>query len=181
MEYDSPNYAEYSYSQKNEGRARVNRVLMICFYVLYIVGFFIFATTSGFIPLFAIGPLTLYIIVLCTWRLVVPEFYVEFKIGTLYLGKVKSTKHGRRRMPKISVIVKDALEVFEYTGKSQLREAKKVYDYSESPTSDKRICVIYDDKGIKSAVIFEGTAKLASLLSSFCAGAHDIKGKTFHG
>jgi len=94
MENFSPNYAEFAYTQKSEGAVLLRRVLMVVFYFAYIVGFFIFATTSKLLALFAIGPLTLYIIVLCTWRLVVYDLYVEFSKGTLHLGRIKVSKNG---------------------------------------------------------------------------------------
>ncbi len=180
-ENDSPNYAEYAYIKKNEGKVKLQRTLMVLFYIVYIVGFFIFATTSGLIPLFAVGPLTLYIIFLCTWRLVKYDCYVEFKTGMLYLGKIKVSKNGRRKFPRISIHVKDAIDISEYTHRSQLGDVKKIYDYSESQSSDKRIYIVFDKDGERSAAIFEGTEKLAKLLTSFCPNAHGIKGKPFHG
>ena len=178
---ESMNYAEYSYVMKSEGKVKLKRMLMVIFYVAYIVGFFIFATTSKLIPLFAIGPLSLYIIFLCTWRLVKYDCYVEIKTGMLYIGKIKITKNGRHKRPIISLHVKEALDISEYTDKAQLGDVKKIYDYSESQSSDKRIYVVFDKDGVRSAAIFEGTAKLAKLLTSLCPNAHDIKGKPFHG
>ena len=181
MEYDSPNFAEYSYVKKSEGKVRLSRTLMVIFYIAYIVGFFIFAITSKLLPLFAIGPLTLYIIVLCTWRLVKYDIYVELSTGILSLGRIKVNKNGRRKFPKLSIHVKEALDISEYTDKSQLGDVKRIYDYSESQCSDKRIYIVFLEKGERCAAIFEGTAKLAKLLASLCPNAHDIKGKPFHG
>ena len=181
MGIESPNYAEYSYTEKSEGVVLLKRIFMVVFYVLYLVGFFIFATTSGFIALFAIGPLTLYIIVLCTWRLVSFDLYVEFEKGMLHLGRIKVGKGGRRKIPKLSIHVKEALDISEYRDRSQLVGVTKIYDYSASLRSDKRIYIIFEENGIKSAAIFESTARIANLLASFCPNARDVKGKPFHG
>ena len=181
LENDSPNYAEYAYEQKSEGVVLVKRLLMIGLYFAYTIGFFAFAMISKLFQIFALWPLTLYILFLCTWRLVKFDCYVEFKMGTLYLGKIKVNKSDRRKTPKISIHVKEALDISEYTDKSQLGDVKKIYDYSESPRSNKRIYVVYLENGARCAAIFEGTARLASLLTSFCPNAHDIKGKAFHG
>lgn len=178
---ESINYAEYAYIMKSEGKVGMRRTLMIIFYAVYIIGFFIFAMWSKIFQIFAIGPLSLYIIFLLTWRLVKYDCYVELKTGMLYLGKIRVTKSGRRKTPILSLHVKEALDISEYTGKEQLGDVKKIYDYSESQSSDKRIYVVFDKDGVRSAVIFEGTAKLAKLLSSLCPNAHDIKGKPFHG
>ena len=41
--------------------------------------------------------------------------------------------------------------------------------------------VLFKDKGVDTAAIFEGTAKIARLCASFCPNAVNMKGQTFHG
>lgn len=179
-EFDSINSTEYSYEQKNEGKVRTKRTLMIIAYALFTIGFFIFCMSV--IPyLFAIGPLLLYILVLCTWRLVKFDCYWEFGGGMLRVGKIKVDKNGRRKLPRLEIHVKEALDIGYYESQGQLASAERIYDYSESPISDKRIYIIFKEGDKTSAVIIEGTARLGSLLTSFCERAHDIKDKAFHG
>ena len=180
-ENESPNYAEFLYSKKSEGGVLLKRAGMICLYILFVLGAFILCVQSGFVPVFAVVPLLLYILVLCTWRLVKYDCYVEFKLGTLELGKIKINKFGRRRFPKIAITVRDAESIFPFKDKTLLEGVKRVYDYSESQSSDKRICIIFEKSGERSAAIFEGTARIASLLSAFCKNTHGIKNERFHG
>lgn len=181
MDSTSPNYTEYAYEQKNEGKVRVARTLMVIGYVVFFVGLFAILMLSSMPMLFAIAPLLLYILVLCTWRFVKYDLYWEFGTGTLEAGKIKVNKSGRHKTPKVSIHIKEALDIGYYENSSQLGEVKKVYDYSESPSSDKRIYIVFSEGGARSALIIEGTARLANLLTSFCERAHDIKGKPFHG
>ena len=180
-EFDSPNYAEYSYEKKNEGKVKAQRRGMILLYVAFFIGGLIACIATKLLPLFAVAPTLTLILVLCTWRLVKYDVYFEFREGRLELGKIRVNKNGRRKTPKVSIHIKEALYIAPYTGESQTEGVVRLYDYSESQKSDKRIVVVFDEKGERCAVIFEGTAKIAKLLNSFCPNAENMKGQIFHG
>ena len=110
------------------------------------------------------------------------DCYFVFDAGMLELGTVKVTKNGRRQSPRHKIHVKEALLAAPLVGnEARLSEAEKVDDLGESETSENRILIIYNNEGVDTAVIFEGTAKIAKNLASFCPNAQDLKGKTFHG
>lgn len=182
-EYDSPNYASFTYEKKNEGKVRLGRTLMMCAYVLYIVVFFLVCYLSRVIPAFALAPLTLWIIVFFTWKLVSYDCYFEFKSGMLELGTVKVNKKGARRQnPQVTIHVKEAISASLYDPASEdLKTVEKVYNLSASEKSDKRILIIFEENGKRCAAIFEGTAKLANLIASFCENGKSLKGETLHG
>lgn len=180
-DYGSINSTEYAYEQKNEGIVKVKRTLMIAGYAAFLLGFFIFCMVTKILPIFAIGPLALYIIVLCTWRLVKFDCYWEFGTGALEIGKVGQTKSGRRKSPKVRIQIKDAIEIGHFKDRSSLGEIAKFYDYSESPSSEKRLYIIFDEGGKRCCAIVEATARLASLLVSFCERADkSIKSLALH-
>ena len=141
-EYDSPHYASYVYEKKNVGKTRLLRTLMVCGYVIYVIAFFLACYISGFVPVFALAPFTLWIIVFFTWRLVAYDCYFEFKSGILELGHVKVTKSGRRQTPKLTIHVKEATYAAPLESNEAYIEGTKLYDFSESPTSDKRILIV---------------------------------------
>ena len=182
-EYDSPNYATFTYEKKNEGKVRLYRTLMIFSYVLYLAAFFTVCYLTKLIPVFAIAPLTLWIIIFFTWKLVSYDCYFEFKSGVLELGTVKANKKGvRRQNPIVTIRVKDALSAEVYDGSSEtLASVKKVYDLSASQKSDKRIIIVFEEDGKRCAAIFEGTAKAAKLIASFSENGKSLKGQTLHG
>jgi hypothetical protein len=182
-EYDSPNYAEFTYEKKNEGKVRLARTLMICGYALYLVAFFLVCYLTRVIPVFAIAPLTLWIIIFFTWKLVKYDCYFEFKAGMLELGTVKVTKKGdRRKNPLVNIHVKEALSAALYDQSSDdLKTVEKIYDLSESQSSDKRILIVFEKDGQRQAAIFEGTSKVANLIASFCENGKTLKGKQLHG
>ena len=182
-EYDSPNYASFTYEKKSEGKVRLGRTLMICAYILYVVAFFLVCYLTKIIPVFALCPLTLWIIIFFTWKLVSYDCYFEFKSGMLELGTVKVNKKGiRRQNPQVTIHVKEAISASRYDPSSDdVKTCEKVYDLSASEKSDKRILIIFEENGKRSAAIFEGTAKVANLIASFCEKGKSLKGETLHG
>ena len=180
-EYDSPNYASFYYEKKNVGKTRLLRSLMICAYALYVVVFFLVCYLTRFIPVFALAPFTLWIIVFFTWKYVTYDCYFEFKAGMLELGHVKSTKSGRKKTPKLTIHIKEASFAAPLSENEAYIEGTKHYDFSESEKSDKRILILFEKDGIASSVVFEGTQRVANLIASFCPKAKNLKGQIFHG
>ena len=182
-EYDSPNYASFTYEKKNEGKVRLGKTLMICAYVLYLAAFFLVCYITRVIPVFALAPLTLWIIIFFTWKLVSFDCYFEFKAGMLELGTVKVNRKGvRRQNPKTTIHVKNALSATLFDPASEdLKTVETVYNLSASEKSDKRILIIFEENGKRAAAIFEGTAKVANLIASFCEKGKSLKGQILHG
>lgn len=182
-EFDSPNYAEFSYDVKNEGKIKTKRTIAIIGYVLFVVAYFLVCYISRLIPAFAISPLITWILIFFTWSLVSYDYYFEFKTGMLELGKITGGKKGRKKQPTLTIHVKDADFIAPFDGEhtEKLKEAETIYDFSASQNSDKRIIILFKKDGKRCAAIFEGTARIANLLASFCPNATDIKGKAFHG
>ena len=181
-EFDSPNYAEYVWDKKSEGKIKTCRFLMIALYIAFGAAYVTVCSVTNLFVLIAIAPLLVYIFVLCTWRFVSYDCYFELKSGVLELGTARVSRYGKKKRPKLTLHAKEALYIAPYDeGKDKAAEAARVIDLSESLTSDKRIILIADDKGIRTAVIFEGTAKIAKLLASLCPNAQNLKGQVFHG
>ena len=176
----SLNGTEFTYDQKSEGKVKIKRTLMLVLYIVFGGG--LFAGCMAINPyLFAIGPLSVYILYLLTWRLVAYDCYWEFGQGNLEVGTVRVSKHGRSKTMKLRVHVKEALEIGCYESSEQIKGAEKLFDYSQSPTSDKRVYIIFEKDGKRCVLLIEATAKLGNLLESFCPNAKGTKGKAFHG
>ena len=181
-EYDSPNFAEFSYTRKSEGKYKVKRCVLIACYALFVGMFFGVVLMTKLIPVFALCPIFLWMLIFFTWRYVSYDYYFEFKEGHLQFGKIMGTKRGRKKYPLVRVHIKEAELIAPYVEcEERLSEAKKIYDYSQSGSSDKRILILFREGSDLSAVIFEGTAKIAKLCASFCENSQNMKGQTFHG
>ena len=181
-EYDSPNFTEYVYDVKNEGKTKIIRTLAKLGYVAFAALYFIIACAIPLYPIIAILPIFTWMLVFFTWGFVCYDCYYVFNHGEMEFGTVRTNKNGRRRKKKLTVSVKNARAARLYDATdAELSDVKKIYDFSESQTSDKRIVIFFDNTGVSSAVIFEGTAKAAKLIASFCEGGKELKGLTLHG
>lgn len=182
-EFDSPYYTEFSYDVKSEGKIKTMRTLAIIGYAVFVAVYFLVCYISRMIPLFSIAPILTWILVFFTWGCVKFDYYFEFKTGTLELGRITSGKKGRQKHPMLNIHVKEAIFIAPFEGEhaERLKEAKKVYDLSSFQKSDKRIILLFEEKGECVAVIFEGTAKIANHLALFCPNTVELKGKQFHG
>ena len=179
-EYDSPNYAEYVYDRKNEGNFKKIKTLAILGYVLVSAAAFI-ALATTLVWLIAVLPIFIWMMVYFTWGFISFDYYYEFNHGEMEFGKVHSGKGGRRRRPVLKIRVKEAKRAEAYKDGANLSGAYKLYDFSESQSSDKRIIIFFEENGKEAAVIFEATAKVARLIASYCKGAASLKEKSFHG
>ena len=86
-----------------------------------------------------------------------------------------------RKYQRLMIHVKEASFIAPLEGNEEAAKDAKVYDFSESQSSDKRILLVFEKNGEKSAAIFEGTKKVAKLLASFCENTEGLKDKDFHG
>lgn len=181
-EYDSPNYASFTYEIKNEGRVRLFRTLAVLGYILFLVAFFLVCYLTKLIPVFAIAPILLWMIIFFTWRYVSYECYFEFKSGVLELGIVRQSKRGKKSKCLVSIRVKEAISASVYNSQTDdLSSYSKVYNFSASESSDKRIIIVFEKDGNRCAAIFEGTARVANLIASFSPCGKSLKGEMLHG
>ena len=176
----SLNSAEFIYEKKNTGKTKLYRSLMIALYAVFFLAFFLFCCVTRILHLFAVAPMLLYILILLTWRLVKYDCYWEFVSGKLTVGKVRVGRV-KKRVPLVTLKVKDALAIGQFNSLDDIGSVKKIYDFSESADSDKRIYIIFENGGVSSALIVEATAKLARLLSAFSTKGSSVKGLQFHG
>ncbi len=180
-EFDTPNYAEYSYSVKSEGKIRLFRIAAILGYVAFVALFFTLCILTKLIPLFAVAPILTWMLVYFTWRYVSYDCYFVFESGRLELGRARNTKSGIKKFPKLKILVKDALYVGAYDKSERQTEGTELFDFSESQSSDKRIVIVFENNGEKCSAVFEGTKKIAKLLDLFCPRSQGIKNLYFHG
>ena len=180
-EFDTPNYADYFYDVKSEGKIKLARILLISAYVVFTLGLALFLILNSVPQLVAVVPFLVVIFYLCTWRYVSYDYYFVFQSGMLELGKYRNSKGGPRKYPKLRIHVKEASFGGAYAGNESLVLGKRVFDFSESQLSDKRIILLFEKDTESCCAIFEGTAKVAKLIASFCPNAGQLKGAQFHG
>lgn len=165
----SPNYTEYVYDKKPEGGLLVGRVLLVLFYIIFVVGFFLFCYISRIIPLFALCPFVTWVLVFFSWRAVSFDVYYTFEHGRLEIGKMRDVKNNRIKIPTLTVECKNIIYVSGYS--DALAGGRlggvKLTDFSLRLSSPNSIVIVYTDGAYKKAVVVEATERLTRLLKSF--------------
>ena len=181
-EYDSPSYTEYSYEKHPEGKMKLLKLLLILSYIAFVGVFFLFCYLTRIVPLFAVCPIFLWMLVYFTWGLVSFDVYYTFNHGEMVFGKYKTKKGVQKRRPCLSLKAQDAYLAAPFDesfDRAELDGVKRIFDYSSSSRSSKLIIIIFDCKEKRSAVIFDGTKRVSTLLSSFSKNARDLKTMEF--
>jgi hypothetical protein len=99
------NSYEFVVEQANEGKHRLARMGMVALYVLYCIAWLVAGLITKLIPLLALVPITLWIIVYFTWRYVSVEFEYSIMSGELTFSKIFG---GRSRRQVMKMRVRDA-------------------------------------------------------------------------
>ena len=181
-EYDSPNYTEFTYEKRAEGKMKLAKLLLILLYVAFVGAFFLVCYMTKLIPIFAVCPIFTWMLVFFTWRYVSFDIYYTFNHGDMEFGRVKVKKNGQSRHPSLKINVRTALLVApfdEAEGTEEYKNASKHIDYSSYSSSLSRVVMVLP-KGEKTiAIIFEGTARSAALISSYCKTARNLKNREY--
>ena len=170
-EGDNQFSCDYSYEVKKEGKRRLLAIGLILLYVAFTVGYFLLCYISGWIPLFAIVPILLWMLIYFTWRPAFPDVYFEFSKGELSVGHEVGKRRIRRE--KLRIRVKEATDIFKLdTGRVKLNGYKEFYDMSSSADAKDLLCVVW--QGGECALLFDGTPQLMRLLVSYCPNAEKL-------
>ncbi len=178
-DYGSFNEAEYNWGKKASGKNLFLRILLIIGYVLAGGLYFVLvAVVTKALPLFAVCPILLWILIFFTWRLVSYDCYVYIRGGHFECGRILRRKSGKKKLPIVSSELPSCV-AFPFSGTLPMEVAKQT-DLSSSPASANRIVLIYQEKGTSRAVIFDGSAEIARLLRLHCKDAKELNGVSFH-
>ena len=167
-DFDSPYACDFTYTRCAEGKNKLGRILLVLVYVAFVGAFFGFCYWSRIIPLFAVCPIFLWMLIFFTWRYVSYDYYFEFRTGVLTVGLSRIRKKREIRTPKRSITVKEAASIYPIpSGKVKFSRAVRLYDFSGTKNSECRIAVVTERRGKEEIYILECTRPLAKLLSSY--------------
>ena len=158
---------EYTVAQKNEGKWSIYRWLMLSGYVLFAAGYFIAAYLSGFIPLVAILPLLLWILVYFTFRYVKPEY--KYEISEAYLKFYKIYGKSEKETARIKICDADFIIPLE-NAIDEIQAYAPLCTYSAIPSKDSTdlYVILYKDSlGVASAFMFKATAEALKCLKFY--------------
>ncbi len=158
---------EYTVTQKIEGAWRLKRLGMLALYVAFVIGWFVFGFVTNLYALIALCPLTLYILVLATWRYVSLEYRYETVSGTFTFFVI----YGGKKRKKITEFkIKDCTAIVPLTeAKHQMKLSSPEVTYSALSSKDARdvYVALYEENGKRTALFFEATEKALKICSFY--------------
>ena len=158
------NSYDFTVDKKSEGSYRLKRTLMILAYVLYVVAFLVFLFYTGWFPLGAIIPLTLYIIYLCTWRFVNIEYKYTVETGLFTLYTVYGSRNKKKMCELRLKEAKRILPVTEYADEIKAFGAKKVYDGRSSKDTSDDYAILYHENGTPAVIYIDAPEQSVKVL-----------------
>ena len=159
---------------KKDTKNKLLRAFLILFYVAFVVGSLIFGFVTAFIPLLALVPLVLWIIIFFTWRYVNLEYEYVVESGVITFTKIYNN---RTRKTALSFDIRSA----EYIGPSSDTDMqKKVADYdprheycfaSSKTAPDAYTALFQNEEGHKCAISFAADERIQRFLKMYNAAA----------
>lgn len=162
---DDFNTYEYAASQKIEEKWLIYRILLMSLYVLYTTGYFVFIFVTRMIPLGALIPVTLWIIIFFTWKYTKPDYKYVIEAGKIsfYVIYGNKKKHLKAEI-RVSSAEKIA-PVSDISDEISTFAPEVVYSALPSRNATDAYAVLYKNgSGKKCVFYFVATAQALKLL-----------------
>ena len=159
---------------KRDAKNKLHRAFLILFYVAFVVGCLILGFVTAFIPLLALVPLVLWIIIFFTWRYVNLEYEYAVESGIITFTKIYNN---RTRKTVLSFDIRSA----EYIASAADSDTqKRVADYdpryeycfaSSKNSADAYTALYQDEDGHKCAISFAADERIKKFLKMYNSAA----------
>ena len=158
---------EYTVAQESEGKWALYKRLMLSAYALFAALYFLIAYISRFIPIVAILPLFLWILVYFTYKYVKPEYKYEIREAHLTFYKIFGKKE--KEIIKIKICDADSIIPLEHAVEEIKAYAPK-NTYSAIPSvksTDLYIILYKNNLNEPSAFMFKATSDALKCLKFY--------------
>ena len=173
---DDFNTYEYGAEQKAEKKWMLIRLMAILGYVLFAAAYFVVLYVIRLIPLFAVTPIFLWILIHFTWRYTKPDYryYIEKGTFTFYVCYGKKTKH-----KKTEFLISSAKAIAPSdTLKDAIKEFDPEHVYSAVPSlksTDVYSAFYTDGSGKRCVIHFIATERCLRLLRVYNSATVVVK------
>ena len=156
-----PNRASHTVTLACEGPLLCVRIALICFYCVFGALYSGFAVLSGFVPIVAVLPIFIWILVHFTWRLTVIDYTVSASAGTLTVTKKRK---GMKKTLLLETAMKSCTRPTPYV-RGTLADSQSRIDV-RGRLSSPSVYLLYTEDG--TALLFETNPHLLACLTRFC-------------
>ena len=165
---------EFVIKPKKDGKNKLLRVFLIMFYVAFVMLCLVFGFLTGFVPLLALVPLVLWIIVFFTWRYVNLEYEYLVQSGVMTFTKVYNN---RSRRTVLSFDMRSAEYIALATDEETARrvsafDPRREYSFAIPKNAPGVYTALYlNEDGEKCTVSFVADEKIKKYLKMYNAAA----------
>ncbi len=169
---------EYTVAERNGTKLLFKRLTLIALYVLWVaVWLLIGAAARVIVPLLALVPISLWILIFLTWRLTQVEYEYSFFAGVLTVSRVLG---GRTRRELCRVTIRNAVSVLpceeEFTSQIEKFDAERtVFAASDQNAPDLYAMLWCDEDGTRSLLLFEPNEKALKILRYYNMSSVTLK------
>lgn len=145
---NSGSFYETSVKRKSDKEIIIKKTVFIALYVLSVIGWLVFGlATRAFIPLIALIPITLWVLIFATWRYTSVEYEYSLVTDILTVSKIYG---GRSRKVLLEIPIKDAVLIAPlndtYAERSEKYAPQTITDATSDINSDSVYFILYEDK-----------------------------------
>ena len=149
---------EYTVAQVHEGKWRAYKWMMLGGYALFAIVYFLVAYITRIIPIVAILPLFLWILIYFTYKYVKPEYKYKITEGNIHFSVV----FGKREKEILKTRICDAAYIIPLeSALDKIRDFEPKKTYSARPSlhsTDSYIMLYNNEKGEPCAFMFKATS-----------------------
>ena len=158
---------EYVASPRKQPIYRLKRALMILAYIAYVVVLLVVGmTTKLLVPMLALVPLSLWIIIFFTWRYVSVEYEYSLTGGVMTLSHIYGGR-SRRRVAEIRIKSMSAVAPFEgeYITKAEQYAPEHTLDFTSDLQKPEVYYALYETEDARRGILyFEATEQTLKIL-----------------
>lgn len=156
------NSYEYSVAQKREGKWIIYKLALVLAYLAYVAAYFAVIIRTGFVPLGALIPVTLWIIVFFTWRYTSPDYKYAVRSGMLSFTICYG---GRSEKLAFEAHIADATAIVPLCeAKEALARAKRRYSALPCSGAADAYAFLFEKDGKSCVFIFKATRDALKIL-----------------
>lgn len=159
---------------QKDAKNKLMRAFLILFYVAFVVGCLILGFVTAFIPLLALVPLVLWIIIFFTWRFVNVEYEYLEESGVITFTKIYNN---RTRRTVLVFDIRSAEHIVSATDADLQKlivdyDPRREYFFAASKTDINAYTALFQDEdGNKCAVTFVADDRIKRHLKMYNAAA----------
>ena len=164
---------EYTVAEAKSAKLTFKRITLVALYALYVIGVLLAgATLKLILPMLALIPLSLWIIVFFTWRYTQVEYEYSFFSGVITVSRVLG---GRSKKKLAEITIRSASAILpcedEYAAQIEAYGRKTVFAASSENAADLYAVLYQNEQGERCVLFMELIEKAQKIVRYYNASA----------